>query len=303
MTDIKNTTSQVQGTQQKKTTDSKQATERMPDLYIIHGWTYTVEPWKNTLVMLMKAGFNIKMLHVPGLTEPSKKEYTIEDYVKWADHEIPKGAIALGHSNGGRILLNLCSQKPEKLKYLILLDAAGVYEPSARKRFVQRMAKIGKPLKKLPLIDKAFHKITGSTDYSRAPENMKTTLANMLESDKNLDFSKVTTKTFILWGKKDTTTPPRQATAMYEKLPNAELKFYAKWTHAPYISNPDELARAIATLLTRIKNAEKKGTELSMKASAEKKGAEPVTKASAEKKAALFGGGDYIKSRQGGAGK
>ena len=43
----------------------------------------------------------------------------------------------------------------------------------------------------------------------------------------DLDFSKVTTKTFILWGKKDTTTPPRQATAMYERLPNAELKFYA----------------------------------------------------------------------------
>jgi pimeloyl-ACP methyl ester carboxylesterase len=252
---------------------------------------YTVEPWKNTLVMLMKAGFNVKMLHVPGLTEPSKKEYTIEDYVKWADREIPSGAIALGHSNGGRILLNLCSQKPEKLKYLVLLDAAGVYEPSARKRFVERVAKIGKPLKKIPLVDKAFHKITGSTDYSRAPENMKVTLANMLESDKNLDFSKVTTKTFILWGKKDTTTPPRQATAMYEKLPNAELKFYAKWTHAPYISNPDELARAIATLLTRIKNAEGKATEGGTKTEKD------------SKRPSLFGNGENKNPKQGGTGK
>lgn len=246
----------------KKTTKPAGSTQtKMADLYIIHGWTYTVDPWKNTLAMLMKAGFDVKMLHVPGLTEPSKKEYTIEDYVNWADREIPKGAIALGHSNGGRILLNLCAKKPEKLKYLILLDAAGIYEPSAKKRFVERMAKIGKPLKKIPLVDKAFHKITGSTDYSRAPENMKVTLANMLESDKNLEFGKVTTKTFILWGKKDTTTPPRQATAMYEKLPNAELKFYANWAHAPYISNPDELARAIATLLNRIKTLEAKNNE------------------------------------------
>ena len=149
--------------------------------------------------------------------------------------------------------MNLCSQKPEKLKYLILLDSAGVYEPTARKRFIQRMAKIGKPLKKIPIVDKAFHKITGTTDYSRAPENMKKTLANMLESDKNLDFSKITTKTFILWGKKDTTTPPRQATKIYESLPNAELKFYANWTHAPYISSPEELARALTTLVRRIK--------------------------------------------------
>lgn len=224
----------------------------MADLYIIHGWTYTVEPWRNTIELLREKGLSVKMLHVPGLTEESKKEFTIEDYVKWADQEIPDGAIALGHSNGGRILLNLCAQKPEKLKYLILLDAAGVYEPSLKKKVVEKVAKVGKPLKKIPLVDKAFHRITGSTDYSKAPENMKKTLVNMIDSDKNLDFSKVETKTFILWGKKDTTTPPRQGTEMYEKLPNAELKFYANWTHAPYISSPEELARALGTLVERL---------------------------------------------------
>ena len=225
----------------------------MADLYIIHGWTYTVEPWKTTLATLRDNGISVKMLHVPGLTEESKKVFTIDDYVKWADENIPDGAVALGHSNGGRILLNLCAKKPEKLKYLILLDAAGVYEPSTKKKIVEKAAKIGKPLKNIPLVDKVFHKVTGSTDYSKAPENMKQTLTNMLESDKNLDFGKVETKTFILWGKKDTVTPPRQATTMYEKLPNAELKFYANWTHAPYISSPDELARVLTALIQRIK--------------------------------------------------
>lgn len=225
----------------------------MADLYIIHGWTYTVKPWQKTLELLRESGLSVKMLNVPGLTEESKKVFTIDDYVKWADQNIPDGAIALGHSNGGRILLNLCAKKPEKLKYLILLDAAGVYEPSTRKVIVEKLAKIGKPLKKVPLIDKVFHRITGSTDYSKAPENMKQTLTNMLESDKDLDLAKVETKTFILWGKKDTTTPPRQATIMYEKLPNAELKFYANWTHAPYISSPNELARALTVLIKRLK--------------------------------------------------
>lgn len=222
------------------------------DLYIIHGWTYTVEPWKSTLAMLRDEGFRVKMLNVPGLTEPSDKVFEIDDYVKWADEQIPNGALALGHSNGGRILLNLCAGKPEKLRNLILLDSAGVYEPSRKKQIVERLAKIGKPLKKIPLVNKAFHRLTGTTDYSHAPENMKKTLVNMLESDRELDFAKVTTPVYILWGKKDTTTPPRQATAMYEKLPNAELKFYANWTHAPYISDPEGLARAIATLIRRL---------------------------------------------------
>ena len=225
----------------------------MADLYIVHGWTYTIEPWKKTIEILRDKGISVKMLHVPGLTEESKKEYTIYDYMKCADREIPDGAVALGHSNGGRILLNLCAAKPDKLKYLILLDSAGIYEPTLKKRLVEKAAKIGKPLKKIPLIDKAFHRLTGSTDYSKAPENMKKTLVNMIESDKDLDFSKVETKTYILWGKKDTTTPPRQGTLMYEKLPNAELKFYANWTHAPYISSPEELARALISLVERMK--------------------------------------------------
>ena len=225
----------------------------MADLYIVHGWTYTVEPWKKTIEILRDKGISVKMLHVPGLTEESKKEFTIYDYMKWADREIPDGAVALGHSNGGRILLNLCAAKPDKLKYLILLDSAGIYEPTLKKRLVEKAAKIGKPLKKIPLVDKAFHRLTGSTDYSKAPENMKKTLVNMIESDKDLDFSKVETKTYILWGKKDTTTPPRQGTLMYEKLPNAELKFYANWTHAPYISSPEELARALISLVERMK--------------------------------------------------
>ena len=54
----------------------------MADLYIIHGWTYTVEPWKKTLAILRNNGISVKMLNVPGLTEESKKVFTIDDYVK-----------------------------------------------------------------------------------------------------------------------------------------------------------------------------------------------------------------------------
>ena len=219
------------------------------DLYIIHGWTYTVEPWAKTLDLLKKAGINVKMLHVPGLTEPSEKVFTITDYMRWANREIPDGAVALGHSNGGRILLNLCAKKPKKLSKLILLDAAGVYEITPKKRFVKALAKVGKPLKKIPILDKAFHRLTGTTDYSKAPENMKRTLENMLDSDKDLDFSAVTTPVEMLWGESDTITPPRQAEIMKDKLPNANLKFYKNWTHAPYIADPEGLARAIVHIL------------------------------------------------------
>ncbi len=218
---------------------------KKPVLYIIHGWTYTVAPWSRTIALLEKKGIKVEMLHVPGLTTSSRKVWTIEEYVRWADRNIPNGSIALGHSNGGRILLNLCSEKPDKLKQLILLDAAGVYEASTKRDLSRGLSKKFGFLKKIPGFTKVWHKLTGATDYARAPENMKKTLSNMLDSDAKLDLSKVLAPTSILWGAADTVTPPRQAEVMHDKIQNSTLEIFPEWTHAPYISHPSELARAI----------------------------------------------------------
>jgi len=220
-------------------------------LYVIHGWTYTVEPWKTTIEILKKHGIEIKMLNVPGLTTPSDKVWTIKDYVKWADQNIPDGAIALGHSNGGRILLNLLSEKPDKLKHVILLDAAGVYEESKKRDVARKVSKLMAPLKKIKSLRKVYHKILGASDYDRAPENMKRTLANMLDSDKKLDMTKVTTPATILWGKMDNVTPPRQAAVMHRRLKNSEIKYFEDWTHAPYICDPNGLAKAIYAVMEK----------------------------------------------------
>ena len=218
----------------------------MKKLYVIHGWTYTVEPWAKTIEILKNEyKIEVEMLHVPGLTTDSKKVWTIEEYRDWADRKIPKDAIALGHSNGGRILLNLCSEKPEKLKHLILLDAAGVYEISKKRNISRKVSKIFAPLKKSALLRKIFHKLIGASDYERAPENMKKTLANMLDSDKKLDIKKVKTPTTILWGEKDTITPLRQGEKMHELIEGSDFQSYKNWTHAPYIVDPSGLARAI----------------------------------------------------------
>lgn len=224
----------------------------MKELYIIHGWTYDATRWNKTIEILEKNNIKVHFLNVPGLTAPSKKVWTIDDYVDWANENIPDGSIALGHSNGGRILLNLCAKNPEKLKHLILMDAAGIYEKNPKKTIVKTIAKIGKPFKKIKFIDKVFHKITGSSDYGKAPENMKRTLENMLKSDKNLNISAVTTKTSIIWGKKDNITPPRHANKMNELLPNSTLKFFENWPHSAYISYSEELAKAI---MEEMKNA------------------------------------------------
>lgn len=259
--------------------------KKTPDLYIIHGWTYTTAPWERTLNLLEKRGLKVEMLHVPGLTSASRKVWTIEDYVRWADRQLPAGAVALGHSNGGRILLNLCAEKPDRLKHLILLDAAGVYEASSKRDFAREVSKKLGFLKKIPGFTRIWHKLTGATDYAKAPENMKKTLSNMIDSDKKLDLTKVTVPTTILWGEADTITPPRQAEVMHEKITNSMLEIFPEWTHAPYISHPEQLAKAIYQAYKKPPVVQARSEHIDAAASsaalALKKAPEPVLKSDA----------------------
>lgn len=222
----------------------------MKTLYIIHGWTYTVEPWNRTIKILNdKYQIKVEMLHVPGLTDPSKKVWTIDEYVKWADSLLPEDAIVLGHSNGGRILLNLLSRQSDRVSHLILLDAAGVYEPSKKRDILRKLSQILAPLRRVKILRKIIHKMIGAGDYDKAPENMKKTLTNMLDSDRNLDISKVKVKTDILWGEMDKITPPRQAKKMHQLIKKSRLKLFPNWTHAPYIVDPEGLAKTISIIM------------------------------------------------------
>jgi len=78
---------------------------------------------------------------------------------------------------------------------------------------------------------------------------MKKTLTNMLDSDRQLDISKVKVKTDILWGELDKITPPRHAQKMHQQIKKSRLKLFSNWTHAPYICDPEGLALAISEVV------------------------------------------------------
>lgn len=221
------------------------------ELYIIHGWTYSIEPWTATVSILRSKGVTVHQLRVPGLTSESDAVWDIDGYVEWLHGKLKdaKNPTILGHSNGGRISLNYLKKYPHSFEKLILLNAAGINvsneKISLKRRIFRIAAKIMKPLKYIPLVRKVVYRLIGGGDYDRAPANMKRTLHNMLESDKNLDLSDITTSTAVLWGKNDPITPLAQGRKMAHDLPNATLNEFDGWAHAPYITHPNELAAAI----------------------------------------------------------
>lgn len=220
----------------------------MKKIYIIHGWTYSLDKWRETEDLLKKNGFDPIFLKVPGLTDKSPKVWTIDMYTSWLDAELNKDAepvILLGHSNGGRIALNYVVSNPDKVKQLVLIDSAGVYHNNfsirVKRKVFKIVSKLGKPLKEVPILRKVIYKLARESDYRDAPLNMRRTMANMIESDKQLDVTKVTASTLIIWGQQDTTTPISDAKTLNSSIKNSTLHIIDGARHVPYYTHSQEL--------------------------------------------------------------
>ncbi len=216
-------------------------------VYIVHGWTYKLDMLHTLHDGLCQRGIGAVLLKVPGLTKPSDKVWTIDEYVEWLHEAIKddKHPVVIGHSNGGRIALAYDIKYPGRFKHLFLIDAAGVSHQELLSRVklatLRILSRLGKPLAKLPFIKKAFYKFINASDYNNAPHNMKLTMRNMLAADKELDISKITTPTTIIWGREDTLTPLSDGKKMHACIEGSTMHIIDGARHSPHFTHTSEV--------------------------------------------------------------
>ncbi len=227
----------------------------MKKVYIIHGWTYNLDKWANFSAALKARGIDPILLKVPGLTEPSDKVWDINGYEDWLNDQIKTETkpIVIGHSNGGRIALSYVQKYPGRISQLILIDSAGIAHNEARSiiklKILKFLSKVGKVLSLLPPVKKLFYRVIGAQDYYNAPPNMRLTMQNMLRADQQLDLSQIKLPVTIIWGQDDTVTPLSDGQKMQALINGSSLQIIRGGRHAPFNSQPDEVAEIVAEVL------------------------------------------------------
>jgi pimeloyl-ACP methyl ester carboxylesterase len=227
----------------------------MNQIFVIHGWTYSLDKWTDINKVLEKRGVKVNLLRVPGLTEPSDKVWDIEGYIKWLDGKLQgvTKPVVVGHSNGGRIALAYSQKYPNKLGKLILIDSAGVahndFIPRTKLKILRVISKIGKVFSYIPMVKKVFYKLIGAQDYLNAPPNMKKTMGNMLRADQTINLSSITVPTTIIWGKQDAITPLKDGLKIESSVKGSKLFVIDDARHGPFINHPDEVADIIVNTL------------------------------------------------------
>lgn len=220
-------------------------------IFVIHGWTYSLEKWQPIQSLLASKGIELVLLKVPGLTEPSARVWDMDGYVAWLHekiktHEYP---VVIGHSNGGRIALNYLTKYPGTFSELILIDSAGVphQQPLARLKLgvLRALSKLGKPIAKIPTLKRIVYRVIGAQDYHQAPSNMKKTMQNMLKANTTIAFDKIDVPTTLIWGMADQQTPIGDANFLAKTIPGAKLHIIQNARHAPMFTHPGAVAAII----------------------------------------------------------
>ncbi len=227
----------------------------MKKVFIVHGWTYNLDKWQAINEVLKSKNIDPVLLKVPGLTEASDQVWDIDGYCNWLKAKLAgeEKPVVIGHSNGGRIALNLSVKEPEVIGQLILVDSAGIVNRGLVKtiklKVLYVLAKIAKPLKKIKPLRPIVYKLIGARDYMEAPPNMRLTMENMLNADKTFDPSKVKIPTTIIWGRQDGITPLADGQKLHAAISGSSLHIIDGARHAPMATHPEQVASLIEEAL------------------------------------------------------
>ena len=203
-----------------------------PDVLFLHGWGVGHQVYR-ALIEHLARGYTVYAPDLPGFgkTPEPPAPWGAEDYAAFVlafCKELDIAPVAaLGHSNGGRILLQLTGAMDNALgvQKLILIASAGL-RPRRKPSYYPKVAAyktLKLLLKPFPSALERYRRRKGSEDYRNASPLMRGTMSRLLNTDLSPALSRVPVPTLLIWGREDDAAPYRDALAMEAAIPDAGL--------------------------------------------------------------------------------
>jgi len=248
-------------------------------IFLLHGSFASLHTWQDWEDELSKS-FTTISLDLPGhgLTGPNETEtYTTDYYTKLvlalADSLKLDTFYVAGNSMGGTVAWKLALRAPERVKKLVLIDAAGFWNANKN----AKRPWIFKALQN-PLFGAGFTRITPKFvfnlnmkqvygddnlvkqevtdryyDLMLREGNREATLKriNQDEPDQSNTIQQITTPTLILWGKKDRWIPVENAYLFQQAISGSTLIVLDKAGHVPMEEMPTASVKPVLEFLLK----------------------------------------------------
>jgi len=220
---------------------------------IIPGWGTVINTY-TTLIESISTYANVLCLDMPGFgkSDELKHSWNLDDYVEFIIKFIKSQNIneldVIGHSNGGRIIIKLMSNKELcfKINKIILIGSAGIVHKKTIKQTIRiKTFKVCKKIAQTKVIKNIFPNLLdrvrnyfGSDDYKNASPVMRETLVKLINEDIRSFLPNINVPTLLIWGENDTATPVADAEIMEKMIPDAGLVKVKGCSHYVFLENP-----------------------------------------------------------------
>ncbi|QEY25385.1 pimeloyl-ACP methyl ester esterase BioH [Neisseria zalophi] len=235
-------------------------------VYLIHGWAANRHVFDD-LIPRLPANWTIYTPNLPGHGDaPFDGSFDIAGIADELSEQINEPAYLLGWSLGGLISLYMAARYPEKIQALCItasfakFQAApdypeGLSNPALAKMidlFQQDYHKYMKQFLQLQFLyakeqQSILEKVLPDIVKHGAPSAMQAALDTVAETDARPLLPDIDIPTLLIFGAKDSITPPRMGEYLQRHLPQSTLHTIEKAAHAPFLTQADEFASLITT--------------------------------------------------------
>lgn len=215
---------------------------------ILHGWGAQIASVMPIINALEDRG-RVICLDLPGFgqSEEPPEPYDSLDYVEvlWEFLEClqVRELHVLGHSFGGKLSILMASERPERIKKMVLIDAAGIKPKRKLSHYLKiysfKVAKWGYRLlhrgKNQAEAMEKFYRRHGSEDYRNTSGVMRKTIVKVVNEDFTDRLPHIQAPTLLFWGSLDQDTPLYMAQKMERLIPDAGLVVAEGAGHFSYL--------------------------------------------------------------------
>jgi len=219
-------------------------------LLLLHGWGCNAQHWTRLQQHLAKR-FTTYAIDLPGFGLSNSPE-TVWGSPEYADLVAQfigavkvTNPILIGHSLGGKIIINLVARNLVAVRKIVLISSAGVKLPRSLGLWLRIYSfKVVKFFALLPITRGLFgakieryKRKFGSEDYRNADGHMRSILVKVVKEDLISLLPLVKAPALLLWGGKDISTPLRAGQIMQAMISGSKLKVFPGSGHFPFLDN------------------------------------------------------------------
>ena len=234
-----------------------------PVIVFAHGWGRTRADFL-PVAELIAGQARCIMFDLPGFGDTARPDtaWDTNDYADYMRQVLldkigDTPCIWVGHSFGGRVGLRLAAQPQSPISDLVIVAGAGVKRPRpiwqqlrSRWRSAQFKRKKARTTDDYQII--ALEKIYGSADYVHSREiGMRDIFIQTVKEDQTNDVGRIIAPTYLIYGAKDTETPPAEGRILHDRIPNSVYIECPEFDHLSVLTRGrHQIANVLKDILT-----------------------------------------------------